>query len=431
MQVVLPAEHRSSDPFVARLDDLLAELAAVVADDTPVTDAHRIDRLDRLERARSAVASVQVAETVRFARSQAKEQLAAGVHPKKLGQGIADQIALAFRVSPWEGSRRLNMAKALWFDLPQTYALLTSGELRERAAEHVVTETRHLDAEQRRTVDAQVATAKLARMGLRSAAACARKHAYEADPAGFVERGRTERKHRRVSIRPAPDTMAWLSAYLPAEQGVACWAALRQHTDALKASGDERSRDQIMADTLVERLTGQASAQDVPVEVNLMMPWDTLLDPSAPGSALIPGHGPLPGPIARDLILSTKGLRWWRRLFTKPATDGGGSVLVGGDPIRRRFGGWLEQLIRLRDQTCRDPFCDAMIRHIDHIRPYRVGGPTDLINGRGECERGNHVREMPGWRVDLLEPGLGGRPHTIVITTPTGHRYHGEAPQPP
>ena len=41
-----------------------------------------------------------------------------------------------------------------------------------------------------------------------------------------------------------------------------------------------------------------------------------------------------------------------------------------------------------------------MIRHIDHIRPYRVGGPTDLINGRGECERGNHVREMPGWRVD-------------------------------
>ena len=279
MQVVLPAEHRSSDPFVARLDDLLAELAAVVADDTPVTDAHRIDRLDRLERARSAVASVQVAETVRFARSQAKEQLAAGVHPKKLGQGIADQIALAFRVSPWEGSRRLNMAKALWFDLPQTYALLTSGELRERAAEHVVTETRHLDAEQRRTVDAQVATAKLARMGLRSAAACARKHAYEADPAGFVERGRTERKHRRVSIRPAPDTMAWLSAYLPAEQGVACWAALRQHTDALKASGDERSRDQIMADTLVERLTGQASAQDVPVEVNLMMPWDTLLDP--------------------------------------------------------------------------------------------------------------------------------------------------------
>lgn len=72
-----------------------------------------------------------------------------------------------------------------------------------------------------------------------------------------------------------------------------------------------------------------------------------------------------------------------------------------------------------------------MIRHLDHIRPYRVGGLTELINGRGECERGNHVREMPGWRVDLLQSGLDGRPHTIVITTPTGHRDHSEAPQPP
>ena len=431
MQVVPAAKDRSQDPVVARMDDLLAELAAVVADDSQVADADRIDRLDRLERARSVVAAVQVAETVRFARSQAKEQLAAGVHPKKLGQGIADQIALACRVSPWEGSRRLNVAKALWFDLPQTYGLLITGELRERIAEQVVTETRHLDSERRQAIDARIAKSKIERKGLRSAAACVRKHAYEADPQAYVERGRTERKHRRVSLRPAPDTMAWLTAYLPVEQGVACLAALRQYTDTLKASGDERSRDQIMADTLVERLTGQATAQDVNVEVQLLMPWDSLLDPKAPGSALIPGHGPVPGPIARDLILSTKGLRWWRRLFTKPTTDGNGTIVIGGDPARRRFDGWLEQLIRLRDQTCRDPYCDAMIRHLDHIRPYRVGGPTELINGRGECERGNLVREMPGWRVDLLHSGLEGRPHTIVITTPTGHRYHSEAPQPP
>ena len=79
--------------------------------------------------------------------------MAAGLHPKKLGQGIADQIALACRVSPWEGSRRLNIANTLWFDLPQTYGLLITSELRERIAEQVVTATRHLDAGQRRTVD--------------------------------------------------------------------------------------------------------------------------------------------------------------------------------------------------------------------------------------------------------------------------------------
>jgi hypothetical protein len=87
----------------------------------------------------------------------------------------------------------------------------------------------------------------ISQMGPRSAAACARKHAYEADPQGYVQRGRTERKNRRVTLRPAPDTMSLLSGYLPAEQGVACLKALRDHTDAAKAAGDPRCRDQVTA----------------------------------------------------------------------------------------------------------------------------------------------------------------------------------------
>ena len=75
-----------------------------------------------------------------------------------------------------------------------------------------------------------------------------------------MQRGRTARTDRRVSIRPAPDTMSLLSGFLPVEQGVACWAALRAHTDTVKNTGDTRTRDQIMADTLVERVTGQTRA---------------------------------------------------------------------------------------------------------------------------------------------------------------------------
>jgi hypothetical protein len=46
---------------------------------------------------------------------------------------------------------------------------------------------------------------------------------------------------------------------------VACWAALRKQADALKAAGDLRNQDQIMADLLVESMLpvprlGQASA---------------------------------------------------------------------------------------------------------------------------------------------------------------------------
>jgi hypothetical protein len=430
MSVLRASEPPLSDPVVARLDDLLAELAAMVADGSPVADADRIDRLDRLERARAAIAAVQTAEMVRFAQSQVAQQLAADVHPQCIGQGIADQIALACRVSPWEGSRRLGMARALWFDLPKTYAQLTHGRLHERVAEHVVTETRHLGAEQRQVVDAAVNAAGIEKMGLRAAAQCARKHAYEIDSAGYVDRGRSERKHRRVSLRSAPGTMSLLTGYLPVEQGVACWAGLRKQADTLKGAGDPRTRDQIMADLLVERLTGQARAEDVNIEVQLMMPLDSLLDPTVERAAQLLGFGPLPGPLAREVVLNSKGRKWWRRLFTQPA-GGSGMAVLGGDPHRRRFDGWLAQLIELRDQTCRDPYCEAPIRHTDHVVPFRSDGPTTLANGRGVCARGNYVREMPGWNVEVIRSGLIGRPHAIQITTPTGHRYTSEAPHPP
>jgi hypothetical protein len=53
---------------------------------------------------------------------------------------------------------------------------------------------------------------------------------------------------------------------------------------------------------------------------------------------------------------------------------------------------------------------------------------TIYLNGRGACERGNYVREMPGWKLEAVSSGLDGQPHTIKITTPTGHTYASRAP---
>lgn len=418
------------DPLTGSLNEMLAGLADGVAecsdleDAGEVLDAVRIDRIARLEKLKAAAAALQAAESVRFAQSQASAQLAADVHPDKIGRGIADQLGLACRVSGFEAARRLGVARALWFDLPETYRLLVGGEISEYVASLVVAETRHLGAGARRDVDVKVAAAGIERMGPRSAAACARKHAYEADPQGYVQRGRTERKNRRVTLRPAPDTMSMLSGYLPAEQGVACLKSLREQTDALKAAGDPRCRDQIMADTLVERITGQASAPDVSAEVQIIMPLETLLDANDQTAADVEGYGPLPADIARDIVASSKGRLWWRRLYAAPV----GGPIVGADPYRRRFDGFLRKLIMLRDRWCRDPFCDAPIRHIDHIQRYSDAGLTIYLNGRGACERGNYVREMPGWKLDAVSSGLDGQPHTIKITTPTGHTYASRAP---
>jgi hypothetical protein len=232
-----------------------------------------------------------------------------------------------------------------------------------------------------------------------------------------VDRARTEEKARRVTVRPAPDTMAILSAYLPAAQGIAAWAAIGQHADSCRAAGDPRTRSQIMADSLVERLTGQASAADLSVEIGLVMPLASLTSSDGHQPANLLGYGPIPAALARELLQTTKGRLFLRRLFTAPTGQ-----IVGGDERRRLFP---------RGQQCRDPYCDAPIRHIDHIVRYADQGPTTFANGRGVCARGNYVREMPGWRVTALDDGLSGQPHTIKVTTPTGHSYLSRAPQPP
>ena len=54
--------------------------------------------------------------------------------------------------------------------------------------------------------------------------------------------------------------MTRLSGLLPLVQGVATYAALNKDADTKIAAGDPRTRGQIMADTLVERVTGQATA---------------------------------------------------------------------------------------------------------------------------------------------------------------------------
>jgi uncharacterized protein DUF222 len=411
------------DPVAAEFAATRARPTALAAQPAPGSDAARIDRITELEQLRGAIAAAQQAEMVAFAQSQVEAQIVDGdIDPTAVGRGIGDQIGLACRVSPFHGSRRLGIARALAFDLPGVRALLAAGRISEDLAAKVVSQTRHLDSDHHRLVDQQLCAAGLDGLSIRQAATLAAKLAYEADRAGYVARGRTARTDRRVGLRPAPDTMSVLSGLLPVEQGVACLAALRHHTDAVVAAGDTRTRDQIMADTLVERVTGQAQATDVNVEVGIVLPVEALADPDQGGAADVTGHGPIPAEIAHDILADTAGRRWWRRLFTGPAG------LIGADPRRRSFDGVLARLIRIRDGgRCRDPYCDAPIRHVDHIQPRRTGGPTSLANGRGVCARGNYVREMPGWRVELVHDGLGRHPHTVRTTTPTGHTYTSRA----
>ena len=409
--------------WLAGLIDRLRELPQGVA------EAVRIDRIRALEELKSAVAAALARESAAFAVSQAAAQRAAGVPEKRVGRGVAAQVGLARRISPNQASRYLGWAAILITELPNTYAALQAGRVSERRAEIVARETIWLSREHRRQVDAALAP-KLERLGDRRVEAEVKKLAYRLDPAGFVARRAHAEAERRVWLRPAPETMVYLTALLPLAQGVACYASLTRAADSGTADGDERGRGQVMSDTLVERVTGQATAPDVPVTVNLIITDQALLDPAGPGGnepAHLDGYGPIPAGAARELITGPADDTpiWLRRLYTAPASG----QLIAMETRQRYFTAAQREFIRLRDQFCRTSWCEAAIRHADHIEPAEHGGPTTITNCQGYCESCNHTKQAPGWTTRVIHNANGV--HEVETMTPTGHRYRSRAPDPP
>jgi len=383
-----------------------------------VDEAEAIDEIAALERLKSAAAAAQARVTAMLRDSRVARETDAGVPAAQRGRGLADEVGLARRESATLGSRHLGLATALVEELPCSLAHLADGTVSEWGATLLAKETAALDREVRRRVDAEL-DERLPTMTPRQIERAARAMVQSTDPEAVVRRRARAAADRRVTIRPQPDTMASVSGLVPVEQGVAAWAALRRDAEAAKAKGDERGLGQIMADLFVERLTGQAHADGVPVEVQLVMTPGSLLG-TEKTPATLPGHGPLPACLARELVLGGHAPAWLRRIFTDEAAR-----VVSVDPHRRRFPAAVRRLLRARDGVCRFPFCDAPIRHDDHVLAAALGGETCAANGQGLCARHNLTKARPGWRARAVGNDQAA---DVVTETPTGHRYRSPVP---
>jgi len=367
--------------------------------------------------------------------------------------------------------------------MPALLTALAQGRVSELGASIAVRETACLAPEQRRQVDAELA-AVVEDMSIGQIEQATRRRVQELDVEASVKRAAKARADRRVTIRPQADCMARVSALVPVEQGVAVYAALLAAAATARAAGDDRTKGQVMADTVVERVTGQTLASAVPVEIGVIMTADALLG-RTDTPAHLPGYGPIPAALARqlataggitprndstcntgdidsraagdragdddssggdggdrdsrhdgerkrsgggdggectcatvtDVTAANRARAWIRRLNTDPI-DG---TLTSMDTRRRRFSGALATFIRLRDQVCRDPYCDAPIRDLDHLHDHAAGGPTSADNGIGLCQRGNLVDQIPGWRTT-------GTSRQRFVVTPTGHTYPSRPP---
>jgi hypothetical protein len=163
-------------------------------------------------------------------------------------------------------------------------------------------------------------------------------------------------------------------------------------------------------------VTGKDAGGSVEVTVEVVVP-DTVLTGQGDDACHVADHGPVPADLARELAADAE---WLRRLYAEPATGS----LVEMDSTQRRFPGGLRHFLRLRDRTCRIPWCDAPVRDADHVEDAARGGPTSADNGQGLCEGHNIAKEAHGWQA---RPRPGPR-HTVTTTTPSGHSYDSTAP---
>lgn len=415
-----------TDVILEALDESTGQVCRA---DLPALAVEIIDEIRALERLSCAARARQARLSAALDGLRREEEKAAGVAAAHRGRGVAGEIALARRESPHRARRHLALATIL-AELPDTRAAFDAGAISEWKATLMARETACVEGEHRALIDAEIAgdPAALEAMGDRELVAAVRRRTATLDPAAVVARRRQAEHERRVTIRPAPDEMCFVTALLPVARGVAVYAALRREFEASRAAGDERGQGQLMADALVARVLNGAGLTEVPcipVSLGLVM-TDRALLAGADDVAHLEGAGEISAELGRELAAAAATSRhtlWLRRLFAAPASG----ELVAADSRQRRFPRGLARLIRLRDRTCRTPWCDAPVRHVDHVVAASVGGPTSRLNGQGLCEACNYAKQSRGWHA-LPRPGPG---HHVTTVTPTGHRYASSAPTVP
>ena len=393
-------------------EDLLREVRAHDFEAEPEHEfgASRIDAIVAFDRVAAAAKAGQLRQIAAFY----EERVA------KVGLGCGDpalsvigEIAMARNISPSAAGTLLGLAIGM-ARLPLALDLLEAGKISESVARAVVNESECLNVDDVDILDGEIAPA-LPGLTAREAGRLTARAVIRIDAEAARARAERNRADQRVSMFPDADGVAHLQARGPAEQILAAHTALDQHARALRAAGDQRTLGQIMTQTLVERVTGLAYAEDIGVEVEIVLDAPTLFGHDGEPVDLT-GYGPIAPSVADDIIANAPTARA-RRLLVDPV-DG---TLKVRENRARHFDSATAGHIHARDRWCRQPGCDLKIRHKDHIHAYIDGGETTLGNGQGLCTRSHTLKHLPGWSVTA-------QGSSTVWKTPTGHTYISHPP---
>jgi hypothetical protein len=335
---------------------------------------------------------------------------------------VRDEVAAALGLSRQAADNRIHVARTLADTLSGTRELLEAGQISTRHAMVMVDECGALDKptaeniERRVLANAPHQTAAAFRRSVRRAVDRERA----APAAAALAAHEREKSQRRVVIVPEPDGMATLIATMPALDARRLFDAVDTLARARHAKAGGRRRDPGIdarrVDALIALADGALADRRLPaarrrkVELQVVIDLPTLLglreDP-----AHLPGHGPLPAALARQLAEDAE----WRRLVVDPVD---GHLLDYGSRTSRPPQK-LRDYIVARDRTCRFPGCGQPARRcdLDHVKPARRG-KTSADNMIPLCRHHHRLKTHHHWQVTLNPDS------SVVWRSPAGREYH-------
>ncbi|RAX47659.1 endonuclease [Arthrobacter sp. AQ5-06] len=363
--------------------------------------------------------------------------------------GAFAEVACVLTVSERTAGALLVEAYELTTTLPLTLTALQAGTISWQHARIMVDETVNLDPAGAQALEAHF----LDPDAPNPARGCP---AGDLIPGRFRHKARTwrerhhpvsiEKRHvrgvqnRRLEYAPEHDGMAWLSAYLPADQAAAIWDRTTTAARALQGPHEDRNLSQIRADITATWLlgnniagggtgvmtdvtggTGMAVGDGVPsprAQVLVTVPVMSLLGLTEE-PAMLDGYGPIPPSMARQLIAD--GADSFHRVLVDPRD--GAPLEIGRTSYRLTKA--QRQWLRLRDGKCPFPGCSnhSLDNEADHLLAWAHGGATGLSNLGQPCPKHHRLRHTTAWK-----PTAATKNEPPGWISPTGRHYASEHP---
>ncbi|MDP9996794.1 HNH endonuclease signature motif containing protein [Pseudarthrobacter sulfonivorans] len=358
---------------------------------------------------------------------------------------VTAEVACALTIGGRAAGSFLALSHALTTALPLTLAALQSGSISWQHARVMADEAATLDPAGAAALEAHF----LDPDAPGAASGCP---AGEMPASRFRHRARTwrerhhteslEKRHakglldRRMEYCPDQDGMAWLTAYLPADQAAAIWNRTTAIARGLQGPDESRTLTQLRADAFATALLshgnqlsggnqlsngdheGSGPGQVPPprAQVLVTVPVFSLLGVTEE-PAMLDGYGPIPASMARDLVAN--GADSFYRVLIDPRD--GAPLEIGRTSYRltKAMRNWL----RLRDGKCSFPGCNnqSLDNEADHLLAWAQGGTTGISNLGQACPAHHKLRHTTPW---TPTPATQNEPPGWI--SPFGRRYRSE-----